>query len=126
MIVRETSVKRVIIIVIPFSVSFQTMPSSVTVVPGSQGPRQSGSVTTPTWHASTLASLTSCSAGHAAAGPASDDDDDEDRAADDVEDDDDDDAGGIGELAASHCQQPQQHTHQRQRLKGDMQRFFTK
>jgi len=72
------------------------MPSSVTVVPGSHGPRQSGSVTTPTWHASTLASLTSTAGlgpvcgGH---GPSDDD----------AADDDDDEVGGIGELAVSHC-----------------------
>lgn len=33
---------------IPSSVSCQTIPSKLTLVPGSQGPRQSGSVTTPT------------------------------------------------------------------------------
>ena len=80
---------------LPFSVSFQTIPSRVTVVPGSHGPRQSGSVTTPTWQASTLASFTSA----AGLGPVSDGPS-EDSVADD--DDDDDDVGGIGELAVSH------------------------
>ena len=32
----------------PWSVSVQTIPSKVTLVPGSHGPRHSGSVTTPT------------------------------------------------------------------------------
>jgi len=75
------------------------MPSSVTVVPGSHGPRQSGSVTTPTWHASTLASLTS-TARHAPGTPS---DDVENTADDDDDDEEEDDVGGIGELAASHC-----------------------
>jgi hypothetical protein len=33
---------------LPLSVSCHTIPSNVTEVPGSQGPRQSGSVTVPT------------------------------------------------------------------------------
>ena len=70
------------------------MPSRVTVVPGSHGPRQSGSVTTPTWQASTLASFMST----AGLGPVSDGPSDDDSVVDD-----DDDVGGIGELAVSHC-----------------------
>jgi len=73
------------------------MPSRVTVVPGSHGPRQSGSVTTPTWQASTLASFMST----AGLGPVRDGPSDDDSVVDD--DDDDDDVGGIGELAVSHC-----------------------
>lgn len=41
---------------VPFSVSCQTIPSSVTAVPGSHGPRQSGSVTVPTLQVSTATS----------------------------------------------------------------------
>ena len=35
---------------LPSSVSCHTIPSKFTLVPGSQGPRHSGSVTTPTSH----------------------------------------------------------------------------
>ena len=42
-----------IIINLPLSVSFHTMPSKPTVVPGSHGPRQSGSVFNPTLQTST-------------------------------------------------------------------------
>ena len=56
---------------IPPSVSCQTMPSSVTAVPGSHGPRHSGSVMVDALHVPTQASL---------------------RANDDDDDDDDDDA----------------------------------
>ena len=69
------------------------MPSRVTVVPGSHGPRQSGSVTTPTWHASTPASRVST----AGLGPVYDR-----GPSDEVAADDDEDVGGIGELAVSH------------------------
>ena len=83
---------------LPFSVSFQTMPSRVTVVPGSHGPRQSGSVTTPTWQASTLASFMSTAGpGH---GPLSTGPSVDDSVADDDEEEED--VGGIGELAISH------------------------
>jgi len=75
------------------------MPSSVTVVPGSHGPRQSGSVTTPTWQASTLASLTSTAELGA---PVCDGPSDDNVADDDDDEVDDDDVGGIGELAISH------------------------
>lgn len=40
--------KELLEICLPFSFSCHTMPSSVTAVPGSQGPKQSGSVTVPT------------------------------------------------------------------------------
>jgi len=85
------------------------MPSSVTVVPGSQGPRQSGSVRTPTWHASTAASFSSAAVVPPWDSAPSDVEEGSVAVEEEDEDDDDDEATGIGELAASHCRAYTQH-----------------